>query len=67
MPRTTSETISTAVEPNIPKINRKMIVTFPKMNNAPTFLRKKPRKFIALTFLRLGSHYAYLARQAGSG
>ena len=55
------------LNPTLLKINKNVIVTFSKMNNAPTFLRKKIRKFIALTFLHLGSHYAYLVRQTGSG
>jgi hypothetical protein len=37
------------------------------MNIAPRVLRKKTGKFIALTFLHLRLHYAYLVKQTGSG
>jgi hypothetical protein len=55
--RTSSERRSTAVEPNVSGNKNKMIIIFLKTDNLPTFIRKKIRKFIALTFVHSGPRH----------
>lgn len=55
---TSSENRVTAVEPNASENKNKMIATFSKTNDAPTFIRNKIPKIYSRDFVRSEPRHA---------